>query len=299
MEWEKIVNKQILLRKIRQEFPELKWKHAEHNVQGWDHYVLILDNEYVFRFPRNSVYKKRLYDEAMLLNYLAKKINVPVPQYDYISKDKTFAGYRLIHGIQLSKEVFKTIPKPTRLRIAKQLAEFFSVLHTTPLNIAKKYEKEITNNKQLYKELVKNTNKYIKPRLSKNNYKLIQDFLTEFANYQNPPHICLTHADIDQKHLLVSKDKKKLAGIIDFSDRAIGDPALDFTELWLYGKDFIQEVYKHYTGPKDKDFLHRAKLYCKRIPLWVMASPFLGMRGKFSKGYNLFKQIYLQDPFSK
>ncbi len=292
------MNKKLLLQKIKKEFPNLKWKTAKHNVEGWDHYVLILDNKYVFRFPRKPVYQKRLYTEAMLLNYLAVRVNVPVPKYEFISKDKTFAGYPLIPGIQITPEVFKTISQSARHRIAKQLAQFFSILHKTPLNIAKKYEKGTTNNRKLYKELVKNTNKHIKPRLSKNNYQLIESFLKEFTKYQNHPHKCLVHADIHQDHLLVSTDKKRLSGIIDFADRAIGDPALDFTELWLYGRKFIEKVYKHYTGPKDKDFLHRAMLYCKRIPLWVMASPFLGMRGKFKTGYKLFKKIYLENPFA-
>jgi aminoglycoside 2''-phosphotransferase len=291
------MNKQVLLRKIKREFPELQWKTAKHNVEGWDHYVLILDGEYVFRFPRKPVYKKRLYQEAMLLQYLAPLINIPVPQYEFISKDKTFAGYVLIPGIPLTPKVFKIISKPARTKIAKQLAEFFSVLHKTPLKIAKKFEKDDANNLKLYKDLVKNCNKYLKPRLSKNNFNLVEDFLTEFGKNLSHPHKCLVHADIKQEHLLITKNKQNLAGVIDFADRAIGDPALDFAELWLYGKEFVEEVYKYYTGPKDKDFLYRSTLYCKRAPLWIMNTPFLGMRGKFSKGYELFKKVYLKNIF--
>jgi aminoglycoside 2''-phosphotransferase len=291
------MNKRLLVNKIRKEFQTLKWKTAKHNVEGWDHYVLILDNKYVFRFPRKLEYQKRLYNEAMLLNRLANKVNIPVPEYEFIAKDKSFAGYKLIPGIQLSPEVFKTISKPARKVMAKQLARFFSILHKTHIKIAKKYKTRTTNTKKLYKELVKNTRKFIKPRISAKNYILVEKYLKEFGKFQHHSHTCLTHADIHQDHLLVTKEKNKMAGIIDFADRSIGDPALDFTELWLYGRDFIEEVYKHYTGPKDKDFLHRAMLYCKRIPLWVMASPFLGMRGKFNTGFKLFKRIYLQNPF--
>ena len=44
---------------------------------------------------------------------------------------------------QITPEVFKTISKPARHKIAKQLAQFFSILHKTPLSIAKKYEKRV------------------------------------------------------------------------------------------------------------------------------------------------------------
>ena len=50
-------------------------------------------------------------------------------------------------------------------------------------------------------------------------------------------------------------NKKGIAGVIDFSDKKIDDPARDFTELWDYGSDFVNEVYKNYKGSKDKNFL--------------------------------------------
>jgi hypothetical protein len=77
-----------------------------------------LDNKYVFRFPRKPEYQKRLYNETQLLHHLAGKVNVPIPKYEFVAKDKSFAGYRLIPGTQLKPEVFKTISKPAQKIIA-------------------------------------------------------------------------------------------------------------------------------------------------------------------------------------
>ena len=94
---------------------------------------------------------------------------------------------------------------------------------------------------------------------------------------------------------MLSKDKKSISGIIDFSDRREDDPAIDFCELWGYGREFVLEVYKHYKGPKDKDFLKRSIMYYKRIPFWEMISSREGGRGKFKKGLEMFKWRFIHN----
>ncbi len=294
------MGKKSLINKIRREFPDLKWQHAQHIVEGWDHYVLKLDDKYIFRFPRKVNYAKRLYGEVLLLKYLsAKKLPIPVPRYEFVAKDKSFAGYSILEGDQMRKVIFDELTNSAKITIAKQIGSFLSILHTTPLSIGKKFGARQVDSRKQYKDLVKNTKKYIKPRLSKKDNALVDEFLKDFGEYQGYPHKCLTHSDIYRDHLIVDKSKKRLSGIIDFADRSIADPAWDFSELWTYGKKFVEEVYKNYTGPKDKDFLHRSQLYCKRVPLWVMISPFLGTRGTFALGRKLFKEIYLGNLFDE
>ncbi|MFA6076465.1 MAG: phosphotransferase [Candidatus Paceibacterota bacterium] len=161
------MEKRKLLSKISQEFPNLKWKNAEHNTEGWDHYVIILDNKYVFRFPRTKQYLKVLKNEVFLLEYLKNKVKIPIPQYAYIAKDKSFAGYSLIPGTQLRKKVFESVSEKTKHALAKQIADFLSSLHKIPNEAVKKYGVKIVNTQKQYKELIINTNKYIFPRVSK------------------------------------------------------------------------------------------------------------------------------------
>ncbi len=287
------MTKRDLLKKIKKEFPELKWKHAQHNVQGWDHYVIILDNKYVFRFPRTKHYLERLENEISLLKYLRNRIKISIPQYTHIAKDKSFAGYLLIPGEQLKKKVFKLVSNNTRNILAKQVADFLSVLHKTPIKIANQYTTKKVDTQKLYKELVSNIKKYITSRFSKRDQLLTEEFLKEFKNYLKFPNKVFTHNDLYSSHILFNKNKKTISGIIDFADRRIDDPARDFAELWDYGNNFVQEVYKHYRGPKDKDFLKRSMMYYKRIPFWEMVSRFQGGRGSFRMGYKMFKYRFL------
>lgn len=287
------MTKRKLLGKIKDEFPELRWKNAEYNIQGWDHYVVILDNKYVFRFPKTKWYIKNLRNEVSLLQYLKKKVSIPIPNYDYIAKDKGFAGYKIIKGEQLRRKIFKILSNETKNAIAKQMAIFLSSLHKTPLNFAHQHNVHKANTLKMYKELVRNTNKYIFPRISKRNQSLIKNYLKELKNYLKFPNKVLTHGDLYTHHILLSKSKKYISGIIDFGDAKIYDPAVDFTELWLYGKKFVLDVYKQYKGPKDKNFLKRSMMYYKRVPLSVMISRLQGMGGNFKLARQMFKDIFL------
>ena len=286
------MEKRKLLSRIRKEFPNLKWKKAEHSIEGWDHYVIILDNKYVFRFPRTKKYLNVLKNEILLLEYLKDKVNVPIPQYAYIAKDESFAGYHMIPGIQLRKKIFKLVSNKAKHVLARQIADFLSSLHKMSHKAVKRYGVKTINTQKQYKDLVINANKYIFPRVSKKDQLLINNYLKEFKNCLKFSKKVLTHNDLYSKHILLGENKKHISGIIDFSDRKIDDPARDFTEMWDYGEKFTLEVYKNYKGHKDKDFLKRSMMYYKRIPLWTMISPFQGGRGKFKKGYKAFRLLF-------
>ncbi len=284
------MNKRELLQRIKKEFPELKWKNAKHNIEGWDHYVIILDNKYVFRFPRNKHYLDKLENEISFLKYLKNKVGILIPDYIYIAKDKSFAGYALIQGEQLKKKVFQKLSSNSKYMIAKQMGDFLSVLHQIPNEIATQYSPVYRSPEKIYLELVSKTNKWVVPKLSKREQSLTKEFFADLKKYLKFPNKVFVHRDLYSSHILVNK--KVIVGIIDFSDKKIDDPARDFTEFWDYGSDFINEVYKNYKGPKDKDFLNRALMYYKTIPFKEMYSRLDGGRGSFKGGYRMFKDRF-------
>jgi hypothetical protein len=52
------------------------------------------------------------------------------------------------------------------------------------------------------------------------------------------------------EHILLSKDGRKVVGVIDWADMDIGPAASDFVfaAAWL-GKNFLKDVLKHHKGP--------------------------------------------------
>ena len=70
------------------------------------------------------------------------------------------------------------------------------------------------------------------------------------------PHRVLVHGDLGAEHLLVADGR--LSGIVDWSDAAVSDPAVDFARLLRdFGAAFLDEVVEAYGGPPDDGFAER------------------------------------------
>jgi len=71
---------------------------------GYDFEVAIVNDEWVFRFPRRSAVEEALELEIALLPALAPALPVDVPSFEYVSRNPLFVGYRLIRGRPLVDE---------------------------------------------------------------------------------------------------------------------------------------------------------------------------------------------------
>src|SRR6185295_3163728 len=93
--------------KITSEFPEIKFASAKLITHGWDNNIIMLDDAFVFRFPKNDEYIKKFNIEVGLIKYLQKKSPIAIPNYAYLAKDRTFGGYPLIRGELLKPELLR------------------------------------------------------------------------------------------------------------------------------------------------------------------------------------------------
>lgn len=281
-----------LLQKITKQFPQLKWEKHEHITHGWDHDVIILDNKTVFRIPKNKECRNKFKNEINLLNSLNKKISIGIPNYTYISKNKTMGGYQLLKGQKLTAKQFKQLKLSDKKIIIYQLAAFLTTLHATSKNILKKHQVKQENMKKKYLEDVQNTRKMLYSRLSKKEINKIEKFFKSFkASLKDEYAQSLIHGELTSKHILWDKSKKEI-NIIDFSDRSIGDPANDFAGFFEYNFQFAKKIFTKYQGKKDDQMLTRAELYFKRIPLFIMRGALDGYPISFKKGYQMFKKRF-------
>jgi aminoglycoside phosphotransferase (APT) family kinase protein len=283
---------ELYIQKIKNDFPQIKWKKHRILKHGWDHVIIVLDEKIIFRFPKGKKYKDEFQNEIQLLHYLKKKIKVGMPEYKYISKDKSIAGYNMVRGRELTASRFRKLSASEKDIAAKQLAEFTLALHATPKSVMLKYNVGNENQEKIYKELVRNAKKLLFPRLRKKDIQLIEDYFIELKdaldhNYSN----ALVHNDLTGEHILWD-DTNKQINIIDFSDRAFGDPAIDFSGLLEYGDKFAEKVLKLYSGKKDSQLMRRSQLYFKRVPLSIMIDSMIGYPCTFEQGYSMFKKRF-------
>lgn len=132
------MNKNTFLKKIKQHFPQIIFKRSRMLTHGWDNVAIILDNAYIFRFPRekqNEQFKRELALNPLLVKRIT---SVPIPHYTLVSKDRSFVGYNLIQGSSVPPKQFRKFASAQKNEIARQLAEFLRELHRFPVATARK-----------------------------------------------------------------------------------------------------------------------------------------------------------------
>ena len=82
----------------------------------------------------------------------------------------------------------------------------------------------------------------------------------------------VVHNDICADHVLVDPATGRLAGLIDWADMMVGDPALDFVGLiQVGGWDFVRDVLHHYRGEAGDAFFERIVWAARTLTLhWLV-----------------------------
>ncbi len=282
-------NPSDLLNLIKQTFPDVTWSSFQYLDVGWDHEVIILDNQIVFRFPNDQEYSKSLKTEVEVLREILPLVStVAMPDYTYVAPDYSFAGYQLVTGQELSSKYFNSLVPGVHDVIANKLAAFLSVMHSA---IDKGHDFSAVDESymlELQPKVRRSSIDNLKPVLSQDDYQHVEAILdtTDTLLSGQLPSVLL-HGDIYSGHLFWDGKQQQL-GIIDFSDMYRGDPAFDFAELYEYGEGFVKQTYGYYTGPKDESFLHRAKIYQKWVGVFMMSDHFVYHKTSFEEARETF-----------
>lgn len=257
--------------------------------------MIILDEKIVFRTPKDARYRDELKNEISLLAYLKKKVDIGIPEYTYIARDRTLAGYNIVPGKELTTARFSGLTKYEKDVVSRQLARFITVLHATPKSVLKKHHVRADDIQKRHTTYVRDIKRLVYPRLRKKEIKAIILLLDELKiELDRKFPRTLVHRDLSDIHILWDKRNKQV-NIVDFSDRLYGDPAVDFTGLLKYGTGFVRQVYRLYQGTKDDYLLTRAKLYYKRMPLLLMMAALRGDPCTFKQGYEMFRRRFKED----
>jgi aminoglycoside phosphotransferase (APT) family kinase protein len=280
-----------LVKRIQDYFPDIKWNSYRLVTQGWDHEVIILDDKLVFRFPNDDEYVAELRAEIAIMQMLDPLVKAPIPRYKFIAPDFSFAGYEIIPGKELTKELFDSLETADQHEIAKQLADLLSTLHSLSEAGYDFSEVPKTFLPEDQKEVRSGVEEHLRNMLDKQDLEIVDRILGQVDEVlsQRTPAIFI-HGDVYSSHLLWDKTASQL-GLIDFSDMCIADPAMDFAELYEYGADFVNTVYELYAGPKDSDFLKRAWIYQQWIGVYMMTDHFVYHKTSFEVARQTFDRI--------
>jgi aminoglycoside 2''-phosphotransferase len=270
---------------IKTHFPQIQVRTAVPIQEGWGSFVLEVNDELMFRFPRRPEIVPGLRKEIALLPELAEALSVAVPRFEYIwlpeerresepflqpvnqVDAQPFVGYHKIPGVPLHADI--AIPA-----LIAHLAAVLGELHAFPVSRAADLGipgGSAADWREEYRQTYDWVRQLVCPLLSQAEQDKVtagwEGFLDDAAHFRFRP--ALIHRDLGAEHILCDPATGRINGLIDWEDTSIGDPAIDFTGLLMdCGADLARQVLASYRGPADETLWARAEFYAWIGPVY-------------------------------
>ncbi len=224
--------------------------------EGWDNLAYLVNNQYVFRFPRRPMGIDCMQNEIAILPYIAKHVSFPFsyptcighPTKEYPAP---FAGYEILKGHPLSENTAELIDE---MSFAKKLALWLRELHAISVRLDdygaikgdQAWRYDINQRIERVKSCLKQYEDFFINAGFKNEQLL--NALDHFQNisFGDIPKTFYCHGDLYSKHILV-EHSNKLSGLIDWGDIHIGNPGTDLSiGFMIFSDDALRAFFDSY-----------------------------------------------------
>jgi aminoglycoside phosphotransferase (APT) family kinase protein len=258
---------------IGEQFPEVEQRSLQLLGAGWDNTVWLVDEEWVFRFPRRSMVIPGLENEIAFLPRLAALLPLPIPVPTLIGRPSKafgwpFYGAPFLPGRELAEV---DLDDEARTALGRPLGEFLRALHSLELAA------------DLPVDPVRRADMTF--RVPKTRERLAE--LESLGLWSAPPEaydvidaaaelgpvvpIATCHGDLHLRHLLVD-DGGGPAAVIDWIDLSRNESGVDFVLYWCVlpaaGRAEFREAY----GTLAEDQLLRGRILsiflCGTLAVW-------------------------------
>jgi aminoglycoside phosphotransferase (APT) family kinase protein len=221
---------------IESRFAQLAPAQVELFGKGWDNTAFLVNGRYVFRFPRRDFTAPLLVNESRVLGLISPLVPAPVPVPRFVAPPREgqtfpwlFAGYEHLPG----RTVCAAAPDDAqRAAMAPQLARFLRALHQIDVTEALQRGAVFDSIDRLYSQA----------RVERVRTCLVelcaQGLIDDTAPFLDVIDACpadyvpradtLVHGDLYAANVLVDA-RFNLAGVIDWGDLHVGDPATDLS----------------------------------------------------------------------
>ena len=245
--------------RIRQIAPEIGINSVNLNSEGLLNDIVVVNDEFIFRFPKHDYAFKHLKDEARILRSLQNYITLQIPSPLYETDDCLV--YRMIPGESLRRDILMKLPISDQQVIADQLGQFFKELHGVSINeeipiadALMKYEGWVSAYDRIHEKVLP----LLMPHVCDWVREHFESHLADRSNFEY--ELKMVDTDIPPYHIMYDKERRLINGIIDFGCAGLGDPAIDFgVIIYHYGESFMEKLFVSY--PEAETYLKRARFY--------------------------------------
>lgn len=256
---------ELAVRLIAGQFPQLRPVRAEPLGQGWDNRALLVNGEWVFRFPQRALAQQTMEGELACLAALPATLPLAAPRPQFIGRPElgypwVFSGYR-----ELSGSTFCQIARPIEQRaaFAAPLGGFLRALHGLDLEprVRDTLHGDRIGRADLQRRLDALESRLaevttLPPGIDKQAvWNRLQD-LAGTGPWAQEPRV--VHGDFYGRHLIVD-GTEELAGVIDWGDAHLGDPALDLSIAYTLLPANVRPSFFDAYGPVDPATERRAR----------------------------------------
>jgi aminoglycoside phosphotransferase (APT) family kinase protein len=269
-EWrpEVVVDAGWARRLIGAQFPELELGSLRLLGEGWDNTVWLVDERWVFRFPRREIVIPGFERELAVLPWLADRLplSVPVPVFHGRPADGfpwPFSGAALLPGHEVA---LAGLTDAERIREAVPLARFLRTLHGLEpgdgggdgalLPVDANGRADMAVRVGLTVDRLAQAERLGVWRAP----DAVAGMLAAARALEPPPEpATLAHGDLHIRHLLAGADGR-LSGVIDWIDVCRGDPGIDLGVYWSFVPPDGRAAFAAEYGPMAPDALLRARV---------------------------------------
>lgn len=214
--------------------------------EGLDFQTFLVNDNWVFRFPKRYSDKYDPISEQLLLRRL--ELSVAVPKIDFVwhhpfGYPEVISGHRFLRGTALER--FRS-DEVDQLLLAHQLATVLTELHNVDGNGVNSNSDQLSTLRGWSEDLDQLRSRLENKMFSKSVQTAIISYVDKYRFDLKDSEEVLIHGDLGADHILLN-EQRDLSGIIDWSNHTIGTRFRDFAGLWRWGGDaFCAQVLSHY-----------------------------------------------------
>jgi aminoglycoside phosphotransferase (APT) family kinase protein len=242
-----VIDEALAAAVIRDQFPTLSCTVVRWLGEGCDSVAFRVDGDWVFRFPKRRDVDVQLQTEYRLLPTLAGILPLPVPEIRYRGSPTPvfpfhFVGYAFIPGVPAQRMDPGTVPSAE----FATLGHFLSRLHAIPRSLGESLALPTWPSEVVLQECREEALNDFTHVAAVASADPLDEWL-EFLRDRTPApcraaNLSITHADFAAEHILYDEARGAVTGIIDWSEAALGDPALDLAGFIHWGGNPILEA---------------------------------------------------------
>ena len=259
------VDAALVRRVLAVQFPELALDSLRLLGEGWDNSVWLVDERWVFRFPRREVAVAPGERQVGLLPTLRPLLPLPIPEPVFVGQpDESFRwpffGAPILPGREAAQV---ETDDAARMAASAPLAAFLRDLHdpalleldgvaALPLDPMRRADMSfrVPRTRQRVEEL-RELGLWDAPGA-------VEDVLAAAQSLPPAAGLAVAHGDLHSRHLLVGEDGVPTA-VIDWDDLCRADPAIDLILYWSFLSPSVRPAFLD-VYPVDEERLLRARV---------------------------------------